>query len=306
MLNSKHKPQVKLINTRQKNPESIAITGSQGFKILSDKTLGFVRQKTGFNKKIRIDKDFGVCYDGFTAKIHHKREEKKAMSEVKISVRVESDLVDTIRARGDNVSEVIRALITREYGPSEVDEIIKKAGEETRVVEKTRGDFNYPVGDVICGMTNPQTQLWWCPQERLKQLTDKCKDWEESGGFLFRVGKEGLGSWFIPEVIESEAQERRQNGRFSPSCKGMNANVGDRLVWLEIKDPSKALEYMDKNTDIPCAVRCDVHKYSESKTYREAFNTANDLFVHYYLNGRPKKTSTGTISKSELDEMYDL
>ena len=230
---------------------------------------------------------------------------------IKVTIRLPEDLLESIKAREDSPSEGIRKVLTREYmdlpehnkqSDSLVSAVVSRATREA--IARVDG-FTLPVGDVICRDTNPQTQLWWCPEERLAQVKALADVWE-TGGFKFVVGKVGNGTWYVPEVIEEPEQERRKNGRFSPSCRGMEAHVGDKLIWLEIRDPAKALTFMDTHTDIPCAVRCDVHKYSDDVTYKEAFEKANELFIYYANNGRNRRRDSDPMTQSEFCEMYDV
>ena len=222
-----------------------------------------------------------------------------------ISLNLDKDLVDKLKKSGNAsklASEILeRAIFEEERAEKDREEAIRKRVEAIGV----RTDFRVPVGDVICYPISPQTQLWWCPEEKLSHVAALCAEWELNGFKLF-VGKKGGGTWYSPEVIEELAQERKKNGRFSVSCKMVGAYVGDRLVWLEITDARKALAYMREHTNIPVAVRADGHKYGVDKQYTAAFDLANSLFIHYWANGRPKTAESDSATESDFITMYDL
>lgn len=225
------------------------------------------------------------------------------MGDVKVSLRLDSELIDLIKTRDGNISEAIRATLNAEYN-GVVEQQTQKATKEVKSTVSKEAHF-FPVGDVICADTDPQSQLWWCPKNRMNELSKRCKEWTENG-FLLKFGQKGRGTWESPEVIEDVEQERKQGGRYSPSCRGNNALLGDCLVWLEISDSDKALDFMQKHSDIPCAVRCDVHKYMSDETYREVFEHSNKLFIHYCVHGYPLRLKSEPLSKSEWAKMYDL
>jgi hypothetical protein len=225
------------------------------------------------------------------------------MGNIAISLKLPEELFNRIKAEEENMSEGIRDTLTRAYMTRAKETVEIDFGESKSGI--TRADFLFPVGDVICASTNPQTQLWWCPDERLLQLREKAKIWTENG-FKFYVGKKGGGTWDLPDMIEEPEQERRVNGRFCVSCHGVGAKIGDRLVWLEIHDTAAALKFMEYHTDIPCAVRCDIHKYSTDVEYKEAFDRANELFIYYWENNRPKRLESKALSESDVAEMLDL
>lgn len=228
------------------------------------------------------------------------------MEDVRVNIRISEKLVEAIRASGDVVSEVLRAALEEHYLKEEekpglpMDKVIKKV-----MTTAVYGGFRLPVGDVICYGTNPQTQLWWCPTDRLAYVKELCGEWESSGGFKFHVGQEDRGSWYMPEVIEDVKQERGRNKQFAPSCRMVEAHVGDRMVWLTIENPSKALDFMRVHTDIPCALRCDIHRYAD-KDYKAAFDMANELFIHYWNTGRPKRLSSAPLADEDIYAMYDV
>jgi hypothetical protein len=132
-----------------------------------------------------------------------------------------------------------------------------------------------------------ESQLWWVDLKDLEELRDLCKDWEDNG-FTLGVGVAGRGSQDIPEVIEYEWQERRHGNRWVVSTRGDVALVDYVLVWLEINDTEKAYDYMTTHTDIPVAVRCDLNEYSNNDRYKQVFDIANNYFIYYFSNGRPK------------------
>lgn len=220
---------------------------------------------------------------------------------VNISLRIEQDVLDIIRDREDSASEAIRKVLRKTYFPESVIDDLDTTDYGIKEI-----GFRLPVGDVICYNTGfDQTQLWWCPKDRLLDLSELAKPWTENG-FSYHVGSETGGTWYSPEVILDGKQERGRNKQFSPGCKGQTAHVGDRLIWLEIRDAGKALDFMDRNTNIPCAVRCDIHRYSEDLTYKDAFDRSQELFIYYWANGRSMRTSTSPLSKSDVIRMFDL
>lgn len=132
-----------------------------------------------------------------------------------------------------------------------------------------------------------ESQLWWVDLKDLEELRDLCKDWVDNG-FTLGVGVVGRGSQDIPEVIEYEWQERRHGNRWVVSTRGDVALVDYVLVWLEINDTEKAYDYMTTHTNIPVAVRCDLNEYSNNDRYKQVFDIANNYFIYYFSNGRPK------------------
>ena len=132
-----------------------------------------------------------------------------------------------------------------------------------------------------------ESQLWWVDLRDLEELRDLCKDWVDNG-FTLGVGVVGRGSQDIPEVIEYEWQERRHGNRWVVSTRGDVALIDYVLVWLEINDTEKAYDYMTTHTDIPVAVRCDLNEYSNNDRYKQVFDIANNYFIYYFSNGRPK------------------
>lgn len=177
--------------------------------------------------------------------------------------------------------------------------------EKTVTLGTISGEFSIPVGDVICKDTSPITQIWWCPKDKMGQIKKLCKDWT-SNGFKLYTGVAGRGSWFYPEVIEHAEQERVANGLFARSTKMCEAHIGDSCVWLGITDPQKARDFMQDRTDIPVAVRCDMDSYTSDLNYKAAFDIANDLFIYYFVNKRPKRARSQSLSKEDLHELYNL
>ena len=79
------------------------------------------------------------------------------------------------------------------------------------------------------------------------------------------------------------------------------------MVWFEIRDTEKVYKYLQKHSDIPCALRCDMLKYSKDERYREVFDKCNKYFQYYYVNKSPLNlTKTTKSEKERLEEMYDL
>ena len=146
-----------------------------------------------------------------------------------------------------------------------------------------------------------ESRLWWVDLKDLEELRDLCKNWVDNG-FTLGVGVAGRGSQDIPEVIEYEWQERRPGNRWVMSTRGDVALVDYVLVWFDIVDTEKAFDYMTKHTDIPVAVRCDLNEYSTNDRYKQVFDIANELFVYYFSNRRPKDMS-GTLNE---EEFYDV
>lgn len=227
------------------------------------------------------------------------------MGDKVFSVRLPEDLYEELRATG-SVNGAIKDIVeTHLRGGAKTPETRLEEARKRVDSLKTRLDFRVPVGEVICWTTNPQTSPWWCPEERLPYMKELSKDWEDNG-FKMCVGVKGGGTWYMPEVIEEPAQERRRNGRFSVSCKMVGAYVGDRMIWLEITDAKKALAFMRKRTDVPMALRADGHKYGVDKTYTAAFDLANGLFVDYWRDGRPRTAEGESFTEGDYITMYDL
>lgn len=212
-----------------------------------------------------------------------------------VSVRLPERIIEYLEENGHNVTETIKDLMERTYSggirPPSVT-CVDIGGVETL----------FPIGDVVCKDTNPQSQLWWCNESGLKELTLLSTEWEKNG-FKLCVGVENGGSWSVPEVITEPIQERR-NGGYCVNSKMVGAYVGDKLVWYDIVDSAKALAFMVEHTNIPCAPRCDVKRYNADTTYKQAFDRANELFIHYFINGHGQRV--GRLSESEMAEIFDL
>ena len=227
------------------------------------------------------------------------------MADVKVSVRISEEVLEELKKTG-NVSGTINEILERQLKLGGVTEEKRVEAIRKRVEDvPVRLDFRVPVGEVICWTTNPQTSPWWCPEERLPYMKELSKDWEDNG-FKMCVGAKGGGTWYMPEVIEEPAQERRRNARFSVSCKMVAAYVGDRMIWLEITDAKKALAFMRTRTDLPMALRADGHKYGVDKTYTAAFDLANELFVDYWRNEKPRTAEGESFTEGDFVTMYDL
>jgi len=213
-----------------------------------------------------------------------------------IDERLMNKMREISEKSGRSVSDLIRETLERRFFEATMPELAHeidifgkvKLPEKADKKDRDKDDIRFPIGDVICYGVNPQTQLWWCPENKIKVVEERAKDWVENG-FEFKIGQQGCGTWYMPEVIEELEQERGKNKRFGPSCKMVEAELGDKMVWLEITDALRALNFMKKRADIPCAVRCDVHKYSEDVEYAEAFDTANEFFIYYWHHGRNKR-----------------
>lgn len=223
----------------------------------------------------------------------------------KISLRIDPELEEILDSLTDkkNVSSIVKDALHKHL----LDQPILSKEDRLRIERKStpkKDNFRLPVGDVICFSTNPTSRLWWCAVEKVDYVRELASVWVENG-FKFCVGVEGGGNWHLPEVIEEERQERKVNGWFCRSCKGVSAYVGDRMVWLEIVDAAKAISFMYKYTQIPCALRCDVYKYTYDLGYATAFDRANNLFIHYHLNGSPLRLDD-TLSELDLVSMLDL
>ena len=173
------------------------------------------------------------------------------------------------------------------------------------VDESTRPQFKYQpsVGYVHLA----QSQLWWCPEEEVENVKSLAKIYTDDGGFSFHVGELGRGSEDIPEVIEHEWQERRPGMLHTTSCNGEVALVGYRMVWLEIEDTEKAYDTLSENSNLPCAVRCNIMLYSQNDRYRQVFEIANEYFITYLMTGKIKDTRHTVIDEREhIRSMYDV
>lgn len=220
-----------------------------------------------------------------------------------VTLRLSEDLLQAIQDVSNesrSMSDVVREALERQFrvGASSDENVrrtVVEAGEA--VVTRGRYDFILPVGDVICWGTKPQVQLWWCPESEMKNVKRLCVEWEQNG-FKLVVGQRGKGTITVPEEIESESQERKRGGRFSIGCRGQEARIGDKLMWLEVTDAVKALDWMKERTDIPVAVRADLILYSTDSVYRAVVERAEQCFVTYATTGVP----LGRKQESEDDE----
>lgn len=238
---------------------------------------------------------------------------------IKTSVRMDTDVLDELRELGVDVAQYIRDAVDEKIArtkepPEERAETLpftpmtgkmpdRPILDDMPRVKPTR-KFEMPVGDVICaGTEHEQVRLWWMPMTKLHEITDIVK---ELDGFRLKIGEEGKGSWYMPEVIEEDEQERIANGAFCVSCHMIPAYKGDRMVWLEILDPEAALETMRERTDIPCPVRVDVHKYTDRPEYAECCDKANALFTYWWKTGHPKYSRKTRIEDIPITELYDV
>ena len=188
-----------------------------------------------------------------------------------------------------------------------------EVGVPTPYVKSDPGNLILPVGDVIMygisdlnGNEMGTSQLWWLDEAHKDDFEKACEPWVRNGLTLC-YGESGRGSVLMPEVIEYEHQQRGPGMAYSASSRGVPANIGARMVWFEIRDTEKLYKYLQKHSDIPCALRCDMLKYSKDERYREVFDKCNKYFQHYYVNKSPLNLTKTTKSEKEyLEEMYDL
>lgn len=214
-----------------------------------------------------------------------------------------NDFVEsTLKEKADQLEKGIRM-------PTSVEVREGKAAPDTPISPPVRSKgrtyykedaFMIPVGNVIMKDTCPTSKLWWCPPERIDNVKAQAQVFIENG-FTFHVGEEGNGTFYEPEVIEQESQRRGHGMPYSPSGKLIPALIGDKMVWLEIQDVEKAYNILQKRSDVPCAIRCDVIKYSYDNRYKEVFDIANDYFIHYWLYNKPKKLNVATDKYDVLD-----
>lgn len=242
------------------------------------------------------------------------------MEDTRVTLRLPPDLFYKLKKLADAgdtaVSDLINKVLIDQYreGTPTMSPVVEKTVRREEIPDDLTFDddvFIMPVGDVIGVANGQQTQLWWVSDTHSEYVKDCAKEWELNG-FRLRFGEYSVdgdstsGTWYCPDVIEEPEQERRKNGRFAPSTRGVAAHVGDKLVWLEITDADKALEFMRHQSDIPCAIRCDIHKYTSDTTYQAAVDKANELFITYYTTGRPKKVDSLPLTEAELEDMFDV
>ena len=183
----------------------------------------------------------------------------------------------------------------------------------TPYVKGDPGDLILPVGDVIMygiknldGTEMGTSQLWWLDEAHKDAFEKACEPWVRNGLALC-YGESGRGGVSMPEVIEYEHQQRGPGMAYSASSRGVPAYIGARMVWFEIRDTEKLYKYLQKHSDIPCALRCDMLRYSKDERYREVFDICNKYFQYYYVNKSPLNlTKTTKSEKERLEEMYDL
>lgn len=186
------------------------------------------------------------------------------------------------------------------------------------------GRSKFPIGDVIhygvyynnhkepkfmyqptAGYTHmASTQLWWMRPNDIPALETACEMWY---GFKLHLGDEDGGTEMMPEVIGTQYQVRKSGEAWSTSTQGDTALVNDVLVWLDITDPIQALGTLKTRSDIPCAIRCDVHRYTEDEDYKNAFDIATEYFIEYFITGSPKKLAGVSYSSDDiLREIYGV
>lgn len=189
----------------------------------------------------------------------------------------------------------------------------EKVSIPTPYVKGALSDLILPVGDVIMyGIKNLDgnemgtSQLWWLDEAHKDAFEKACEPWVRNG-LVLCYGESGRGGVLMPEVIEYEHQQRGPGMAYSPSSRGVPAYIGARMVWFEIRDTEKLYKYLQKHSDIPCALRCDMLRYSKDERYREVFDICNKYFQYYYVNKSPLNlTKTTKSEKERLEEMYDL
>lgn len=207
----------------------------------------------------------------------------------RVTLRLDETLLEAIKAKAGeaSLSDLIRTTLEEKF----VDERVEPKPVTAKATNISRGmtryDFVLPVGDVICfGEDKPQIQLWWVSETEMHKVKTACETWEKNG-FQLVIGSKGKGTYTVPEEIEYEVQERKRGGNFSVGCRGQEARIGDKLVWLEITDSVRALDWMKEHTDVPVAVRADLIRYSTDATYRAAVERAEECFVTYAVRGTP-------------------
>lgn len=244
--------------------------------------------------------------------------------ERRVSARVAgeiADYLDSVDSISDTISEALELHMRREKSASEIIETRKRS----KVKEINR--FRIPVGDLVMygiyynpdktpmytyepteGYEHLATpKLWYVPKDLLDRVREMSEPFVEQG-FELCIGIEGAGDTERPQVITDISDERGTvNGRFSVNFRGLQAEITDRLVWLEIVDPNKAMDLMDNRTDIPCVVRCDLYRYTEDEKYKQAFDRANTMVIEYLGTGKPMVTKHVPLSeKEELERIYGV
>ena len=243
------------------------------------------------------------------------------MAESKKTFRLDSDIAS--RLRGEKSQTDIVNIALRQYYFMKDEGIRMPKEDDTVEVKEAKvalspsmekvgrrstypwDRFSIPVGNITWGImgghdhlpvyNRPQgwkVDLWWCPKDKVHELTRLAEHWE--GFRLFEGMEENVDEDDLkPEVILYETQQRGRNLRFCPSHNGTPALLNDRLVWLEVTDVAKAYEFINTSEKlsayrIPCPVKVDVIQYYEDELYRKTVDKANQLFIKQYLDSCKK------------------
>lgn len=233
-----------------------------------------------------------------------------------ITTRLPNDMIEKLSLES-SASAVIRTALEEYYHRQGEEKVAKAVAIPSEVYKEDLVDskekypaFKIPVGDTICWDTKwAKSQLWWCPPNKIELVRDLCKPFTDCGGFTFHVGQDNCGSWYMPEVIMELRQERKRNGGFHVGCQMTPAYLGDRMVWLEIADIERAKEILAERSDIPCAVRCDIHKYSDDDNYKTVYELVNEYYMYYDRQHKPKrinKVGVTSMSPEDIAFIYDV
>lgn len=213
-----------------------------------------------------------------------------------VSFRTTQEMIDAIASGKDKPGDIIRTALTEffERQKQEPEEEVTPVSPRLPITKKSGRRLVLPVGDVLMrGMSGERTELWWIADEHIPELKSIMAKYK---GCELKFGTAGKGADYMPEVITEEWQERKKNGAFTPSCRMDEALIGDRLVWIDIISPERALKSFRSHTDIPCPIRIDVIRYSDDDAYKQACDKGNALFTYYYTHKRPLDINSTTNS----------
>lgn len=147
------------------------------------------------------------------------------------------------------------------------------------------------------------SEPWWVDEDLISELIGVAYPYTSSGFKLCCGDREGVTEGDTkPGVILYDHQERGgRMGHYGQSSRMEKAVVGDVLVWLEIEDTEKAYKVLMERSDIPCAVVCDMHKYSFDDRYKQVFDIADRYFIHFYQFKRPL-----TLKHTDIISIADM
>ena len=152
-------------------------------------------------------------------------------------------------------------------------------------------EWYLPVGDVICHNEPELARIKTgvVPRELLEDFIRLCDDWEANGFKLYLGGRDVVpNALIINSYIPDILQDKFEVGMACTCCpQSAIPQIGDVRAFFRISDGSKALAYLARYTDIPCAVVGDCPAVDDAT--EQAIELANKYFTHYWVFKEPKR-----------------